>query len=81
MEDRPVRYHYQLIADFLRQLARINREINAYHFNDVFDAYWETPSEFRQLGGQCRDYAVATMPGSMTWAWLTQTWSSRPCGS
>jgi predicted transglutaminase-like cysteine proteinase len=41
------------------KLERINPEINAYQYNSAFHAYWETPSEFRQLGGQCRDYAVA----------------------
>jgi len=50
-----VRYHSEPIADFSRRHARINREINAYHFNDAFDAYSEKPSEFRLYGGQCRD--------------------------
>ncbi len=59
MQGEPLRYHSQPIADFSRHLARINREINAYHFNDAFENYWETPAEFREYGGQCRDYAVA----------------------
>jgi predicted transglutaminase-like cysteine proteinase len=59
MQDKPIRYHSRPIANFPQQLARINREINAYPYNGAFDAYWEKPSELRQLGGQCRDFAVA----------------------
>jgi hypothetical protein len=41
MDGRPIRYHSQPIADFPQKLARINREINAYPFNDSFDEHLE----------------------------------------
>ena len=59
MSDKPVRHSSRPISNFEQQLARVNREVNASFFTDAFDTYWETPSEFRRNGGQCRDYAVA----------------------
>ena len=52
------RLRAEVTGHFCQFFSR-NREINPYQYNAAFEAYWETPSQFRQLGGQCRDYAVA----------------------
>jgi predicted transglutaminase-like cysteine proteinase len=59
MHGQPITFHSRPIPDFGEQLARVNREINRVQYTQVFEAYWETPSEFLKYGGQCRDYAVA----------------------
>jgi hypothetical protein len=46
MQDKPIRYHSEPIANFPQQLARINREINAYHYDSAFDAYWKRHQSF-----------------------------------
>jgi hypothetical protein len=46
MQDKPIRYHSQPIANFLQQLERINGEVNQREYTRQFDSCWETPSEF-----------------------------------
>jgi predicted transglutaminase-like cysteine proteinase len=59
MRGEPIRHESRPIANFSEKLARVNREINRVQYTQAFDAYWETPSEFKRYGGQCREYAVA----------------------
>ena len=60
----PIRTHSLPIANFESKLDEINREINAIPY--VSDAatyreasFWQTPIQFAQSGGECRDYVVA----------------------
>jgi predicted transglutaminase-like cysteine proteinase len=60
----PLRTHSQHIENFEGKLDAINRAVNAVPY--VSDAetyrdadYWQTPIQFMQVGGECRDYAVA----------------------
>jgi predicted transglutaminase-like cysteine proteinase len=60
----PVRLKSLPIAHFEQKLDEINRQVNAQPYtNDDATyreaSYWETPVQFYQVGGECRDYAVA----------------------
>ncbi|WP_263353358.1 transglutaminase-like cysteine peptidase [Acidicapsa acidisoli] len=59
----PIRTHSLPIAHFEAKLDEINREINRIPYaNDeanYHEAIWQTPVQFSQLGGECRDYVVA----------------------
>lgn len=64
LDSYPVRKHSRPIANFEAKLEEINREINAVPYTDDAEVYreqnvWQTPVQFYQTGGQCRDYAIA----------------------
>ncbi len=56
--------HSLPIANLEAKLEEINREINTIPYRNVSADYgqsnvWQTPVQLSEMGGQCRDYAVA----------------------
>jgi len=50
----PLRARVEKVNDIFNRLPYVPAEVN---WHDV--AYWETPYEFLERGGQCQDYAIA----------------------
>lgn len=63
MDAQPIRIHSLPIAHFEAKLDAINRDINSIPYasdeENYHEAVWQTPVQLAQMGGECRDYAVA----------------------
>jgi predicted transglutaminase-like cysteine proteinase len=64
LDPYPVTVKSRTIPDFAQKLDAVNREINAIPYVQDASTYreenvWQTPLQFAQVGGECRDYAVA----------------------